>query len=202
MDIKSALSKIHYNSPVVLTYAIVCAVMLLMNFITMGWLNSTLLVCYGHPNLLNPLTYIRGFLHVVGHADWSHLFNNMILLMLVGPIVEERYGSRNLLLMIICNAVITAIINGLLFSTGIIGASGVVFMMIILSAFTGVQKGKVPVTLIIVALMYLGREISTALTSPNDGISQMAHIVGGFVGLFFGIIFYRKKFRNSGTSSN
>ncbi len=202
MDIKNTLSKIHYNSPVVLTYAIICAVLLFVNFLTAGWLNHTLLISYGHPNLFNPLTYARAVLHIAGHADWAHLFNNMILLMLVGPIVEERYGSRNLLLMMLCNAVITAAINGLLFSTGIIGASGVVFMMIILSAFTGIQKGKIPVTLIIVALMYLGREISTALTSPNDGISQMGHIVGGIVGLFFGILFYRKKFRNSYTSQN
>ncbi len=119
-------------------------------------------------------------------------------MMLVGPIVEERYGSGNLLFMIIVDAVVTAIIQGIFFSGGILGASGVVFMMIILSAFTGVQKGKIPVTLIIVALMYLGREIATALSSPNDGISQMGHIVGGVVGLIFGIIFYQSKFKSSG----
>ncbi|MBQ9947875.1 MAG: rhomboid family intramembrane serine protease [Oscillospiraceae bacterium] len=194
MDIKEGVKKLHYNSPVVLTYAIVCVVLLLINYLTAGFMNRMFLVSYGHPNLLDPLTYLRAFLHVLGHADWSHLFNNMILMMLVGPIVEERYGSGNLTFMILVNAVVTAVINGLFFNTGIIGASGVVFMMIILSAFTGMQKGKVPVTLIIVALMYLGREISTAITSPNDGISQMGHIVGGVVGLIFGIIFYKMKF--------
>ncbi len=194
MAIKDSIKKLHYNSPVILTYALICVVMLVLNYLTLGWMNNTLLASHGHPSLLNPLTYIRAVLHVVGHADWSHLFNNMILLLLVGPAVEERYGSSNTAIMIVCNAVITAIINGIFFSTGIIGASGVVFMMIILSAFTNVQKGKIPVTLIIVSLMYLGREIANALASPNDGISQMGHIVGGIVGLFFGIYYHKKKF--------
>ncbi len=191
------LSKLHYNSPVVLTYAIICVVLLAINYLTAGWLNTTLLVSYGNGSLLNPLTIIRAFTHVVGHADWDHLFGNMILFLLVGPAVEERYGSSNLVIMILCNAVITAIVNGLLSSNGIIGASGVVFMMIILSAFTNMQKGKIPITLIIVSVMYLGREVVNGLAAPNDGISQMGHIVGGFVGLGFGIYYHKLKFNKS-----
>ena len=194
MAVKENLKKLHYNSPVVLTYAVICVAMLVLNYITLGWLNNNLLACYGHPSLINPLTYVRAVLHVTGHAGWDHLFNNMILLLLVGPAVEERYGSPNLVIMIVCNAIITAVVNGIFFSTGLIGASGVVFMMIILSAFTNMQKGKIPITLILVSLMYLGRELSNAITSPNDGISQMAHIVGGVVGLFFGFYYYKKKF--------
>lgn len=199
MDIKNALKKLHYNSPVVLTYAAVCVVLLAVNYLTSDWLNRVLLVSYGHANLLDPLTYVRAFTHVLGHADWSHLFNNMILFMLVGPIVEERYGSGNLLIMIGCNAVITAVINGIFFSSGITGASGVVFMLIILSAFTGMQRGRVPLTLIIVAAMYLGRELVNALSS-QDNISQMSHIIGGLVGLGFGIYFYKKKFSSHSSS--
>lgn len=197
MKQNNPLSKLHYNSPVVLTYAIICTVLLLINYMTSGWLNAALLISYGNGSLLNPLTIVRAFLHVVGHADWNHLFSNLILLLLVGPAVEERYGSGNLVIMIICNAVITAIVNGLLFSTGIIGASGVVFMMIILSAFTNMQKGRIPITLIIVAVMYLGREIFNAVSAPADGISQMGHIVGGLVGLGFGIYYYKLKFKRS-----
>ncbi len=197
MKPNNPLSKLHYNSPVVLTYAIICTVLLILNYITLGWMNATLLISYGDASLFNPLTYLRAFLHVCGHADWNHLFSNLILLLLVGPAVEERYGSLNLTIMILCNAVITAIVNGLLFSSGIIGASGVVFMMIILSAFTNMQKGKIPITLILVSAMYLGREIFNALASPADGISQMAHIVGGLVGLGFGIYYYKRKFSRS-----
>ncbi len=194
MDIKNSLKKLDYNSPVILTYAIICVILLAINYITADWLNTTLLVCRPHPNLLDPLTYLRSILHVVGHANWSHLFNNMILMLLVGPVVEERYGSWNLTIMILCNAVITAIINGIFFNTGIIGASGVVFMLIILSAFTNMKKGKIPITLIIVSVLYLGQEIYNGIF-VQDSVSQMGHIVGGLVGLGFGIYYYHKKFK-------
>ncbi len=197
MKQNNLLSKLHYNSPVVLTYAIICTVLLMLNYLTAGWMNANLLASYGHASLLDPLTYVRAILHIAGHADWDHLFGNLILLLLVGPAVEERYGSSNLVIMILCNAVITAIIHGIFFSTGIIGASGVVFMMIILSAFTNMQKGRIPITLILVSVMYLGREVFNALAAPADGISQLGHIIGGFVGLGFGIYYYKLKFSRS-----
>lgn len=196
--IKKFFAKFDYNSPVILTYAIICVVLLIVDNMTNGWLNSTLLISYGHPNLLNPLTYLRGLLHVFGHANWSHLLNNMILMMLVGPAVEERYGSWNLCIMILTDAVLTAIVNGIFSSHGIIGASGVVFMLIILSAFTNMRKGKIPVTLCIVSALYFGQEIYSAVNTPNDGVSRMGHILGGVVGLVYGIIFYNMKFKNSG----
>ncbi len=195
MDIKKPFKKLDYNSPVILTFAIVCVVLLVANYLTSGWINNMFLISRGHPSLLDPLTYVRAILHVVGHADWSHLFNNMILLLLVGPAVEERYGSWNLAVMILCNAVITAVINGLLLSTGIIGASGVVFMLIILSAFTNMKKGKIPITLILVSVLYLGKEVVASFTA--DSVSQLGHIVGGLVGLGFGIYYYSKKFKNA-----
>lgn len=195
MDIKGTVKKLDYNSPVILTFAIICVVLLTANYLTGGWVNSTLLISRAHPSLLDPLTYLRAVLHVVGHADWSHLFNNMILLLLVGPVVEERYGSWNLAVMILCNAVITAVINGIFSNAGIIGASGVVFMLIILSAFTNMKKGKVPITLILVSVLYLGKEVAAIFA--DDNISQLGHIVGGLVGLGFGIYFYSKKFKNA-----
>ena len=197
---KKFFEKFDYNSPVVLTYALVCVVLLVINDMTKDWLNNTLLISWGHPNLLDPLTYLRGVLHIFGHADWNHLFGNMILMMLVGPIVEERYGSWNLCVMIGSNAVVTAVINGLFSDYGIIGASGVIFMMIILSAFTNMRRGKIPVSLCIVAAMYLGREIYSGIISPNDGVSRMGHIIGGVTGIVWGIIFYNKKFKMGGVT--
>lgn len=198
--VKKFFEKFDYNSPVILTYALFCVVLLLINDLTKGWLNSMLLISRAHPNLLDPLTYVRGIMHIFGHADWNHLFSNMILMVLVGPIVEERYGSWNLCVMIFSNAIITAIINGIFSDYGVIGASGVIFMMIILSAFTNMRRGKVPVTLCIVAAMYIGRELYSGIINPNDGVSRLGHIIGGVTGLVWGIIFYNKKFKMSGVS--
>lgn len=200
--IKEFFAKFDYNSPVILTYAIICVVLLIINNMTKGWFNSMFLISYGHPSLLNPLTYLRGLLHIFGHVNWNHLLNNMILMMLVGPAVEERYGSWNLCIMILTDAVVTAVINGIFSSHGIIGASGVVFMLIILSAFTNMRKGKIPISLCIVSALYFGQEIYSAINTPNDGVSRLGHILGGVVGLVYGIIFYNMKFKNSGYTTD
>ena len=195
MSTNKPLKKLSYNSPVILTYAAVCLVVLIASKLTGGWLNRLLFICYGHPNLLDPLTYPRLVLHALGHVDFSHYANNMIMLMLIGPIVEERYGSWNLVIMMTVTALATGILNSLLFSTGIIGASGIVFMLIILSAFTNMKKGEVPITLILVTAIYLGQELYQGFTA-NDNISHFGHITGGVSGLLFGFYFYKKKFEN------
>lgn len=185
--------KLGYNSPVILTYVLVSFAVLVVNAITQGWFNRALFICYGHPSLLNPLTYPRLLLHIFGHSGLAHYTNNMIMMLLVGPIVEEKYGSSNLIIMILITAVGTGILNSLLFSTGIIGASGIVFMLIILSAFTNMKKGEIPITLILIAVIYLGQEMYDGLF-VHDNISHFGHLIGGAFGLGFGIYYHKKLF--------
>ncbi|MCM1165341.1 MAG: rhomboid family intramembrane serine protease [Lachnospiraceae bacterium] len=185
--------KLSYNSPVILTFAAACLVTLILDWITKGFTNRLLFVCYGHASLLDPLTYLRAFSYVFGHANFSHFAGNMTMLLLVGPIVEERYGSWNLCIMMGVTALAGGILNMLFFSTGILGASGIVFMLIILSAFTNMKKGEIPLTLILIAVIYLGQEIYSGIT-VNDNVSHFGHICGGVSGLGFGAWFYKKKF--------
>lgn len=185
--------KLTYNSPVILTFAAICAVSLILSYITGGVSNNLLFVCYGHANLLDPLTYVRVFTYIFGHANFAHFAGNMTMLLLVGPIAEERYGSWNMCIMIFVTAVLGGILNMLFFSTGIIGASGIVFLLIILSAFTNMKKGEIPLTLILIAAIYLGQEVYSGITA-NDNISHFGHLCGGVSGLAFGAMFYKKKF--------
>lgn len=184
--------KITFNSPVVLTFAAICLAVFVLDQITRGMTNRLLFVCYGHASLFDPLTYFRVFSYVFGHASFSHLAGNMTLFLLVGPIVEERYGSWNLVVMMAITAVVGGILNMIFFSTGLLGASGIVFLLIILSAFTGVKKGEIPLTLILIAAIYLGQEISSLFV--NDGVSHFGHLCGGVSGLAFGFYYYKKKF--------
>ena len=94
--------------------------------------------------------------------------------------------------MILVTAIITGLLNAALFDTGGIGASGVVFMMILLGSFVNVQSGKIPLTFILVMLLFLGKEIYNGLVS-DDNISQFAHILGGLCGGAFGFLIERKK---------
>lgn len=181
---KTKLKKIQYNSPVVLTFAAISLVALILNFVTAGLTNTLLFSVYRF-SLANPLTYIRLFTHVLGHADFSHFIGNMMFFLLLGPIIEEKYGSKNLLCIIAVTAFVTGVLNCLFFSSGLLGASGIVFCFIILSSMTSIKDGKIPLTLILVCILYLGQEVVNAIF-VKDNISQFAHIIGGICGCVFG----------------
>jgi len=183
--------RIRYNSPVILTFAIVCAIVLLIDQISGGALIRTFFTLYPDFNAASPLSWLRMFTYVIGHANWNHLISNFSFILLIGPVLEEKYGSLPLLLMMAVTAVATAILNILVVRTGLYGASGIVFMLILLSSFTNIRQGEIPLTFILIVVLYLVREFVNALT-PNT-VSQLAHIVGGIIGGMFGFIVSRSE---------
>ena len=96
------------------------------------------LFCVYRSSWRDPLGYIRLFGHVLGHANWEHFLNNMLLLLVVGPPMEEKYGSIPLLKGILFTALVTGVLQCILFPhTGLLGATGIVFMLIMLSSLAG-----------------------------------------------------------------
>ena len=65
--------------------------------------------------------------------------------------------------------------------------SGIVFMLILLSSFTNIRQGEIPITLILIIALYVVREFVNALNP--DTVSQLAHIAGGIIGGAFGFLF-------------
>ncbi len=185
--------KLTYNSPVILTFAAICLVTVIVDYITGGASNRLLFVCYGQPNYLDPLTYFRMFSYAFGHANFAHFAGNMTLFLLVGPIVEEHYGSWNTAIMMGATAIAGGLLNMFFFDTGLIGASGLVFLLIILSAFTSMKKGEIPLTLILIAVLYLGQEIYSGIF-VTDNISHFGHLCGGVSGIAFGAVYHQRKF--------
>ena len=170
-----------FNAPVTLGFIFTCLVVLVINQITFGQSNKLLFMTY-HSSLTNPLTYVRFFTHVLGHQGWSHFFGNATYLLLLGPMLEEKYGSNRLIKVIAITAVITALVNYIFFpGVGLCGASGVVFAFILLTSFTGFRNGEIPITFILVVVVFLGQQVYEGVFL-NDNVSNMAHIVGGVVG--------------------
>ena len=125
--------------------------------------------------------------NIFGHANVDHLVSNLLYILLLGPMLEEKYGKR-LIIVILSTAAVTGIVHNLLSpNTMLLGASGVVFAFIILASITGNEEG-IPVTLIIVALLWIGSEIYTGITTA-DSVSQLTHIVGGLTGGIIGLAF-------------
>lgn len=184
--------RIKYNSPVVLTFALICTAVFFLDKFLAGTLMGYFAVGTS-VDVSNPLSIFSLFSHVIGHSGIDHLLGNMTFILLLGPIIEEKYGSRFTLFMILITALITGLLNVTFFDTGLLGASGIVFMFILLVSFTNTKDGEIPLTFILVALLFVGKEVIQILGS--DQISQFAHIIGGVCGSVFG--FFGKK--GSGT---
>ena len=175
---------IHYNSPVVLTFAIVTVVVYLISVFVFPGLTGHFFRVGPSFSFFDPLDYLRLVSHVIGHVSFDHLFSNLILVLLLGPILEERYGSSTILGMMFVTALCTGIINVLFFPTGLLGASGIVFMFVILVSIVNMKSGSIPLSFLLVSFIFIGRELIQVFR--QDNISQMAHIVGGSIGAVFG----------------
>lgn len=177
--------RITFNAPVVLGFLLVCFLATLLGIVSDGKITSLLFVTY-RSSLKNPLTYLRMLTHVFGHANWAHFIGNASYLLLLGPMLEEKYGSKKIAEVIAITAIVTALVNFLLFSgVGLCGASGVVFAFILLTSFTGFKQNEIPLSFLLVAVVFLGQQIYEGIT-VQDNISNMAHIVGGIVGAIVG----------------
>lgn len=179
--------KISINSPVVLGFSAICLIALVLSIVTNGTTNKLIFMTY-HSSLTNPLTYLRFFTHVFGHSGVEHFMGNITYILLLGPLLEEKYGSKLLIQSIVITAFITGIVNYILFpNIALCGASGVVFTFILLSSFTGFKDREIPLTFILVAAIFLGQQVYEGIML-KDNISNLSHVLGGVVGSAMGYL--------------
>ena len=178
--------RITFNAPVILTFVLINLVAMLISHFTDGRSNQMLMTF--RASLLSPLTYIRFFTHVIAHAGWEHFIGNMMYILLLGPLLEEKYGHRTIIIVMLVTALATGILNFIIFpNTALLGASGIVFAFILLSSFTGIKEKEIPITFILVAVIFLGQQVYEGIMVRNE-VSNFAHIIGGVVGGGFGFV--------------
>lgn len=182
------LRRIRYNSPVVLTFVFASFAALVLNMLTGGWANSLFFSVYSMGPYFDPLMVVRLFGYVLGHASLEHYISNMTIILLVGPMLEEKYGSKNLLFLMTVTTVVTGLVHMLFFKGALLGASGIAFAMIMLSSFVYYRKDEIPLTFVLMAIIYLGGQVVEGLFS-YDTISQFGHLIGGITGSVFGFYF-------------
>ncbi len=195
---KKRVLKLQFNAPLILLFALAALAVLIADYCTGGAGGALGESTYKFFSVYrsswgDPLTYVRLFGHVLGHSNWSHYISNIMLLLVVGPPLEEKYGSWTLLWAMCVTAAVSGLVfcfwnpNGLL-----LGASGIVFMCIMLSSLAGMRDGAIPITLILVGILYLGGELWAAFTG-DDSVSQLTHIIGGLCGTVLGFILARRR---------
>ena len=173
--------KLSFNSPVVLCFVLISFVILVVSAILGDWVTNTFFCVY-RSSFTDPKMYVRMFTHVLGHAGFDHWIGNITLLLIIGPLLEEKYGSASMVVVILVTAFITGLVNILLFpGVALLGASGVVFAFIMLSSFTSMKEGRLPLTFVLVAIVYLGGQVYDGIFL-QDNVSNLSHILGGLVG--------------------
>ena len=65
-------------------------------------------------------------------------------------------------------------------------------MLIFLASLSGAKNGRIPLTLILVAIFYLGQEVYDMLFL-QDGVSHLTHIIGGVCGTVLGFAMQGKR---------
>mmetsp|Transcript_4020 Transcript_4020/g.7126 ORF Transcript_4020/g.7126 Transcript_4020/m.7126 type:complete len:289 (-) Transcript_4020:27-893(-) len=202
---RTLLRHVVVEAPTVITFCLICVLLHFLNLIILPGLSFPLGVD-SELHLKNPLQYIRFFTHIFVHDSLGHLKGNMTNLLLVGPSAEASFGSRAILHVILVVAVSSSLSHVVLGrqNSRQLGASGVVFAMILLNSLVAAKRGKIPVSFILISFLYLGDEM-WKLFFISDGVSHSAHLVGGFVGTITGFQMdkqgqYRGNFNDRHTS--
>ena len=189
------LPKVTINSPVVLWFVIVCVAVQVVSTLT-GGASTDALFTFHTSSLSSPLEFFRLVTFAFGHISWDHLIGNMSYILLLGPLLEEKYGSPRLVAVILTSALTCSIASIVIFHTGGVGASGVVFTFLILSSVTRVREGEIPLTFILVGTFYLCQQLYGAIF-VRAFVSYHGHIIGGLTGAALGFLLPEKSSADS-----
>ena len=177
-----------YNSKVIITYLFLSIGAWFLNMVSRGKTNPLFFESY-RSSFFHPLTYVRLFTHSIGHRDWDHLVSNFLYILLVGPMIEEKYGSVNLIIMFLITSLVIAVFNLIFTNYAVLGASGNVYMLIVLSSFANIQDGKIPLTVILICIFYVVGEVKRSLLDKKTKVYHDGHLIGALCGILFGIFF-------------
>lgn len=179
--------KITFNAPFTIYFALVAFLTLLIARGNNDFNDA--IVLNGTVQLTNWKWFVGLISYPLAHANFQHLLGNFSIILLLGPILENKYGWKRLLTFSLITCLLTAILHIAFWDIGLLGASGIAFMFIILSSLLHIKGNEIPITFILVTLLYLGQEVLASF--QDDKISHFAHIAGGLTGIYFGYFWKR-----------
>lgn len=138
----------------------------------------------------SPASYARLLLYVFGAASWSALLANLLFILLLGPSMEERYGSVVIGIMMVVSALFTGVLNACFCSVSMNGCTSIVFMMIFLNSFMSFSKKKLPLSFFLIFVIYIA--YGAFQNSGSEVTAQILGIVtcvaGGLCGSLFAFL--------------
>lgn len=180
--------RLRYNAPVILTFSLLAILILVLNASVMPRLSYRYFALGSTVDWRSVADWFRLFSHPFGHTNWAQLTGNLAFVLLLGPPLEARYGGRWLLLLMLITAFTAAIVHLLLFKGMLLGAGGIVFLLLALTALADLRAGVLPLTVVLLVVVFVSSEV---LFATHGRTAQLAHLVGGGVGAVAGLLLRR-----------
>lgn len=177
--------RVTVNAPFSILFSI-AAIALYFLFQTDGTI-PRMLTLHGDFQFSNWKWYVSLLGYTMGHGSLAHLIGNISIILLIGPFVEKRWGTQRVAIMVSLTALVTALVHIVFWDHSLIGASGIVFMLIVLSSLVDLKSKEIPLTFILIVFLFIGQEVVRSF--GEDQVSQFAHISGGVLGTIFGFMY-------------
>jgi membrane associated rhomboid family serine protease len=176
------LRKLSVEAPVIVSYVFACVFLHILN-ITIAPGISRWLGVRDAFSPFQPMQYLRLVTHIFGHENMAHLRGNMTHILMVGPSAEEVFGSQNMVFIMLAVAISSGFGHIVLgpTNTSQIGASGIVFALILVNSLVSAKVGRIPISFVLTAMLWTSDEM-WGLLFANDQISHSAHLIGAAVG--------------------
>ena len=185
--------KFVYDAPVMLTFALaVLVIFVLDTFVVKGklaekWLLSPTSAEGSLPFAFSDFTSIfRLFLHVLGGRDIPFLICNLIFILLLGPEMEERYGSVIIGIMIFVAALFSGVLNACFCKIPVSGSEPVVFMLILRCAMMHLSRSTVSASALVVIILFA--VMLVLRKNPNGVVGVVITLAGGLCGSLFAFL--------------
>jgi len=148
--------------------------------------------------VINQKMFWQFFTYMFVHKDFSHIFFNMLGLLIFGTSVEKAIGSKEFLLFYLLCGLLSGLLSFVIyFFTGaygvlLMGASGAIYSVLFAYAVCYPNSrvfiwGIIPVRSPILVLIYTIIEIVSQVVSYSN-IAHMTHLLGFFVAWLYFII--------------
>ena len=193
MNIESILhffqTTFSYHYIVTIGYFLICFLIFILNALFKNKVTSFLKIRRG--SIFNPMNFIRLVTSGFCHTDFTHFRNNFVFILLLGPILEEKFGSLVFLEMLFITTVVSSLFHLLFYDSSAIGASDNVYMMVSLCGICCATDEKIPITFVLLFLFFvLGEIILMFFYIIWDSVGHDGHVVGALCGIVFGYFLF------------
>jgi membrane associated rhomboid family serine protease len=205
--------KIMFDAPVTIVFVLLTIAVYFVNIMMKESLIPMMFTCRSLKaadpeaafNLKNALDYARLILHVFAYTDFPTLLINAVILLLLGSILEERYGSLMLFIMIFIAALVSGVLAVCSPQVPFTGTDSIIFMMIFLLSLTALAKHTVQVSWLLAFIAFTAYKAYGFTTTGTknlsaiiqDNLGLLISLAAGICGSLAGFLIAPKKSRKS-----